>query len=78
MIKRLYKRIRLYSINKNIKKLQTAIESNKYRIDWIKAHILDIDVLRSTTELNNIKQRLEFYEMMLDCYKQEKERIEAL
>jgi hypothetical protein len=34
--------------------------------------------MNSTTELNYIRQALEYDEMMLDSYRQDKERIEAI
>lgn len=78
MIKTLYKKIRLYFIDKNIKKLHNEIESKKQRIAWIKMHLHDVDILHSTTELTHIRQALELDEMMLDSYRQDKERIETL
>jgi len=78
MIKKLYKKIRLYFIDKNIKKLHNEIESKQQRIAWMRAHLHDVDIMNSITELNYIKQALEYDNMLLDSYKQDKERIEAL
>lgn len=78
MIKKLYKKIRLYFIDKNIKKLHNEIESKHQRIAWIRAHLHDIDIMNSTSELTYIRQALEYDEMMLDSYRQDKERIETL
>ena len=78
MIKKLYKKIRLYFINKNIKKLHNEIESKHQRITWIRVHLYDIDIMNSIIELNYIRQTLEYNKMMFDSYKQDKERIEAL
>ena len=75
MIKKLYKKIRLYFIDKNIKKLHSEIENKHQRIVWIRVHLHDIDIMNSTTELNYIRQALEYDKMMLDSYKQDKERL---
>ena len=45
------------------------------RIAWIRVHLHDIDIMNSTTELNYIRQALEYDKMMLDSYKQDKERL---
>lgn len=68
----------LYFIDKNIKKLHNEIESKHQRIAWIKNHLHDVDILHSTTELNNVRLALEYDYMMLDSYIQDKERIEIL
>ena len=78
MIKKLYKKIRLYFINKNIKKLHSEIETKHQRIAWIKMHLHDVDILHSTSELNYIIQEIEYDNELLNNYKQNKERIEAL
>lgn len=78
MIKKLYKKIRLYFINKNIKKLHSEIETKHQKIAWIRTHLHDVDIMNSITELDYIRQALEYDNMMLDSYKQDKERIEAL
>lgn len=78
MIKKLYKKIRLYYINKGIKKLTNEIESKKQRIAWIKMHLHDVDILHSTSELKLIMEALEYDEMLLYSYKQDKERIDVL
>lgn len=78
MIKKLYKKIRLYFIDKNIKKLHSEIETKHQKIAWIRAHLHDVDIMNSITELDYIRQALEYDNMMLDSYKQDKERIEAL
>lgn len=78
MIKKLYKKIRLYFIDKNIKKLHSEIETKHQRIAWMRNHLHDVDIMNSITELNYIRQALEYDNMMLDSYKQDKERIEAL
>lgn len=78
MFKKLYKKIRLYFIDKNIKKIHNEIETKKQRIAWIKMHLHDVDILHSTSESTYIRQALEYDEMMLDSYKQDKERIELL
>ena len=78
MIKKLYKKIRLYFIDKNIKKLHSEIETKHQRIAWTRAHLHDVDIMNSTTELNYIRQALEYDNIMLDSYKQDKERIETL
>ena len=78
MIKKLYKKIRLYFIDKNIKKLHSEIETKQQRIAWMRAHLHDVDIMNSITELNYKRQALEYDNMMLDSYKQDKERIEAL
>ena len=78
MIKKLYKKIRLYSINKNINRLILIIETKKQRIAWIRAHLHDIDISNSITEVEYINQALTYDEMLLDSYKRDKERIEAL
>ena len=78
MIKKVYKKIRLYFIDKNIKKLHSEIETKQQRIMWMRAHLHDVDIMNSITELNYIKQALEYDNMLLDSYKQDKERIEAL
>lgn len=75
MIKKLYKKIRLYFIDKNIKKLHNEIESKHQRIAWISVHLYDIDIMNSITELNYIRQALEYDKMMLDSYRQDKERL---
>lgn len=69
MIKKLYKKIMLYIIDKNIKKLHNEIESKYQRIAWIKKHLHDIDIMNSTSELNYIRQALEYDNMLLDSYK---------
>lgn len=78
MIKKLYKKIRLYFIDKNIKKILSKIETKQQRIAWIRAHLHDINIMDSITELNYIRHMLEYNNVILDRYKQEKERIEAL
>ena len=78
MIKRLYKRIRLYHINKTIKKIQAEIQIKLQRINWIKNHIHDVNIIYSTNELNNVILALKYDQMILDNYIQDKERIEAL
>ena len=78
MIKKLYKKIRLYFINKNIKKLHSEIENKHQRIAWIRVHLHDIDIMNSTTELNYIRQALQYDNMMIDSYRQDNERIQAL
>lgn len=78
MIKKLYKKIMLYIIDKNIKKLHSEIETKHQRIAWIKMHLHDIDIMNSTTELNYIREALEYDEMMLESWRQDKERIETL
>ena len=78
MIKKLYKKIMLYIIDKNIKKLHNEIESKHQRIEWIKMHLHDVDVLHSTSELKLIREALEYDEMLLESWRQDKERIEAI
>lgn len=78
MIKKLYKKIRLYFIDKNIKKLHSEIESKQQRIAWITMNVHDTDILYSTSELNYIRQVLKYDNMMLESYKQDKERIKTL
>lgn len=78
MIKKLYKKIRLYFIDKNIKKLHNEIETKHQRIAWITMNVHDIDILHSTSELTYIRKALEYDNMMLNSYKQDKERIETL
>ena len=55
MIKKLYKKIRLYFIDKNIKKLHNEIESKHQRIAWISVHLYDIDIMNSITELQRFQ-----------------------
>lgn len=75
MIKKLYNKIRLYFINKNLNKLYDDIETKRQRIAWIKMHMHDVDVLHSTLELNHIEKIIEVDEMLINSYIQDRRRI---
>lgn len=46
MIKRLYKRIRLYFINRHIYKIHNKTLDIKDRINWIREHMFDKDIIQ--------------------------------
>lgn len=77
MIKRLYKRIRLYFINRHIYKIHNKTLDIKDRINWIREHMFDKDIIQVTKELEYLDTKLRIYNMELNSYKQDKERIEA-
>ena len=69
------KKIKLYFINKKIKKTQKNIAKTSEDINWLKNHIHDYNPAIVTNELAHLNNILKLYETLLRAYTRDAERI---
>ena len=70
----MYKKIKLYFINRRIREIYNEILDIKYEIKWIKEHTCDKDLIQAKKELEYLNAELKMYNMELNSYKQDKEK----
>ena len=71
----MYKKIKLYFINRHIRKIHDEILDIKDKMNWIREHKFDKDIIQVIRELEYLDNELRIYNMKLNAYKQDKENI---
>lgn len=69
------KKIKLYFINRKIKKINREINNLHEELLWIKEHIYDMSNHESFTYIKAVNSRIKFYKAQLDSYNKYKEGL---
>lgn len=75
MIEYIYKKIRLYFIDRKIKKIHKETTKLHNELMWVKDHIHDISTTESFVYVKSINTKLRLCNMELNSYKEDKERL---
>jgi hypothetical protein len=75
MIKKLYKKIRLYFINKKINKIKNRIRGIECNIKTLEDHIHDIPTLTFYESMDLLTTQLTIAKLELNSYNEDKKRI---
>lgn len=71
----MYKKIKLYFINYHIRKIRNAILDIKDKMNWVREHKFDKDIIQVISELEYLDSKLRIYYIILNAYKRDKENI---
>lgn len=71
----MFKKIKIYFINRKIKKTIKEIEKLQKQLKWVHAHIHDFEVIETISYIKAINKQLKTYKYVLHEYKQHKETI---
>ena len=71
----MYKKIKLCFINYHIRKIRNAILDIKDKMNWVREHKFDKDIIQVISELEYLDSKLRIYYIILNAYKRDKENI---
>lgn len=71
----MYKKIKLCFINYHIRKIRNAILDIKDKMNWVREHKFDKDIIQVISELEYLDSKLRNYYIILNAYKRDKENI---
>lgn len=69
------KKIKLFFINRKIKKIQKEVSKLQEQLKWIKNHLHDMQWYESLLYVKSINAKLKTYQTSLDYHNTNKERL---
>lgn len=69
------KKIRIFFINRKIKKIQKEVSKLQEQLEWIRNHLHDMQWYESLLFVKSTNRQLEIYKEEIKTYEKEKERL---